>query len=225
MEVPLEAARGPVRGIDVLVVEDEKRARQGLAQILRYEGFQVRMAKNGREAVAKTLRYRPAVVAMDIYMPGRLDGIEAAMRIQEAHPRAALFFVTAFTEKSEYRRRVDEADLRVKWFAKPILKKEQGRLVTAITRQIKNLEEDAILGSHLVTEEIERLYARIRDLVARSTREPEVRKEIETDFRRLRRLQEREAVELRRKFEERLALKPGEGWKMLEWAEKRLGDA
>lgn len=72
---------------------------------------------------------------------------------------------------------------------------------------------------------IESLYGTIRDLVVRSHTEPGLRREIGLHLAELRRLQELEASEIWKRFEERRHLKPGSGWRLLEEAKKRLANA
>ena len=72
--------------------------------------------------------------------------------------------------------------------------------------------------------EIPVLYSQIRELVARSVQEPELRGEIDRKIQRLRVLQEAEADELERKFEERLLLRSGIGRAHLRWIKERLGN-
>jgi hypothetical protein len=73
--------------------------------------------------------------------------------------------------------------------------------------------------------EIPALYSHIRDLVARSAHEPELRSEVDRQIQLLRALQEAEADELERRFEARLSLPSGSGWAHLERIKRRLGDA
>src|SRR5207248_404280 len=63
-------------GHEVLVVEDDTDLRQTLASILELEGYRVRAAKDGREALAM-LRggYRPSLLLVDLIMPV-MDGWE-----------------------------------------------------------------------------------------------------------------------------------------------------
>jgi hypothetical protein len=73
--------------------------------------------------------------------------------------------------------------------------------------------------------EIRALYSQIRELVVRSSGEPELRGEIDRKIQRLRALQDAEADALEHRFEERLRLKPGSGWALLQRIKDRLGDA
>jgi chemosensory pili system protein ChpA (sensor histidine kinase/response regulator) len=58
---------------DILVVDDEPALREITAEILAAEGYQVRTAANGREALDRVREDRPAVIVLDLMMPV-LDG-------------------------------------------------------------------------------------------------------------------------------------------------------
>ncbi len=67
----------------VLLVDDEVELRTGLTAFLRGCGYDVRIAADGREAIA-ALRESPVdVVVTDINMPD-MDGIEIISALQEA---------------------------------------------------------------------------------------------------------------------------------------------
>jgi hypothetical protein len=72
---------------------------------------------------------------------------------------------------------------------------------------------------------IPRLYAQIRELVARSANEPALRAEIDQEVQRLRALQEAESEALERRFEEQLHLRSGTGWAHLQRIKERLGSS
>jgi two-component system cell cycle response regulator DivK len=65
----------------ILVVDDIDDGREMYAQYLEFEGFRVKEAKNGQEAIALTKRLRPDVVLMDLSLPV-MDGWEATRRIK-----------------------------------------------------------------------------------------------------------------------------------------------
>ena len=62
----------PVR---VLVVDDEPSLAELLASVLRYEGWTVRTAGNGADAVRTAREFHPDAVVLDIMLPD-LGGIE-----------------------------------------------------------------------------------------------------------------------------------------------------
>ena len=76
MSPPSEPAAGRV-----LVVDDE----QGIVDFLRlglqYEGFEVRSAGDGRQALIAISEFKPDLVVLDINMP-RMDGLEVCRTIQ-----------------------------------------------------------------------------------------------------------------------------------------------
>lgn len=59
---------------DILVVDDEIGIRELLSEILRDEGYNVRLAENGDQARRERARARPDLVLLDIWMPDT-DGI------------------------------------------------------------------------------------------------------------------------------------------------------
>lgn len=71
-------------------------------------------------------------------------------------------------------------------------------------------------------EKIDRLYDELQDLVARSVKEPTLRSEIAERRRQLQALQEEEAEIADRRAQDRLHLKPGEGYRALGRAKELL---
>lgn len=59
----------------ILVVDDEFALRDILAQVLRDEGYRVMTAGSGQEALELMGRERPALVLLDLMMPG-LSGVD-----------------------------------------------------------------------------------------------------------------------------------------------------
>jgi CheY-like chemotaxis protein len=65
----------------VVVVDDDRDAREMLAEYLAFCGFSVHQAQDGREAIDMAERVRPALMLMDLMMP-RMDGWEATRRLK-----------------------------------------------------------------------------------------------------------------------------------------------
>ncbi|MFI6295804.1 response regulator transcription factor [Nonomuraea sp. NPDC050790] len=72
-----------------MVVDDEPSIRDLLSESLRYAGFEVLTAADGREAVEIAERSSPDLVVLDVMLPD-LDGFEVARRIS-----APVLFLTA----------------------------------------------------------------------------------------------------------------------------------
>lgn len=70
----------------VLIVDDEAPIRQVLAATLQDEGYDVRVADNGEAGLAMMKEFQPEVVLLDIWMPGRLDGIAVLTDARKEFP-------------------------------------------------------------------------------------------------------------------------------------------
>ncbi len=68
----------------VLIVDDSVVTRMLLRAVLEGEGFQVREAASGEQALQVLLIYTPDIVTMDVHMPG-MDGYETTERILELY--------------------------------------------------------------------------------------------------------------------------------------------
>src|SRR5574341_815494 len=73
---------GPVK---VLVIDDSNTIRRSAEMFLRQAGFEVILAEDGFDALAKISDHQPKVIFVDIMMP-RLDGYQTCMLIKQ-HPR------------------------------------------------------------------------------------------------------------------------------------------
>jgi two-component system KDP operon response regulator KdpE len=69
----------------ILVVDDEPQIRRVLQAALSSSGYDVIEAKNGQEAVEMVIRERPALILMDVNMPG-MSGLEACSKIRLSFP-------------------------------------------------------------------------------------------------------------------------------------------
>jgi DNA-binding response OmpR family regulator len=68
----------------ILVVEDDESLRKWLADLLRQEGHDVRVAADGAEAVAASEEEEPAVAILDVCLPV-LSGYEVCRRLRERY--------------------------------------------------------------------------------------------------------------------------------------------
>lgn len=74
-----------LRGVQVLVVDDEPAVRQPIARFLGRRGALVREAADGREALQLISELEPAVLLVDLRMP-RMGGVELCERMAEERP-------------------------------------------------------------------------------------------------------------------------------------------
>jgi PAS domain S-box-containing protein len=99
---PAPRTEAPIGAPRILVVDDNRDSGDSLSMILQAIGAEVRVARDGPEALAVFASYDPAVVLLDIGMPG-MDGYEVARRIRggfpERHP--TLVALTGWGQESD----------------------------------------------------------------------------------------------------------------------------
>lgn len=82
----------------ILIAEDDRDTREGLAEILSAEGFTVSAAPDGRTAVTLFADRGADLVCLDIMMPG-LSGYEACREIRKKDRRVPILFLSARAEE------------------------------------------------------------------------------------------------------------------------------
>ena len=71
----------PVTGADILVVDDEADIREVMTWMLADEGYAVRTARHGAEALPIARDWRPHVIMLDLNMPV-MDGMKLLQRMK-----------------------------------------------------------------------------------------------------------------------------------------------
>ena len=84
----------PGSNTKILVVDDEPAIVDAVATALRYEGFDVAEAANGRDAISRTMDFDPDLIVLDWMLPD-IDGLEVGKRLRERGFRTAILFLTA----------------------------------------------------------------------------------------------------------------------------------
>ena len=83
----------------VLVVDDEEPILELLKYNLEKQGYEVRIASNGYEAVEIAKKFHPDLVLLDIMMP-KMDGVETC-RLLRANPDLQNTFIVFLTARAE----------------------------------------------------------------------------------------------------------------------------
>ncbi len=78
----------------LLVVDDEPNIVELLSASLRFTGFDVATAADGREALKQARVWRPDLILLDVMMPG-MDGFEVVRRLRSEGLRFPVLFLTA----------------------------------------------------------------------------------------------------------------------------------
>ena len=85
--------------IKLLIVDDSALMRRQLVSVFDAEGdFEIRLARNGKEAVQENIEFMPDVITLDINMP-EMDGLTALSLLMEQRP-VPVVMVSSLTEKS-----------------------------------------------------------------------------------------------------------------------------
>ena len=90
--------------VRVLIVDDSRDAVMLLGILLRSEGYDVRLAHGGEEALSQAAEFRPHVVLLDLQMPDR-DGFEVAQELTRrfSDDCPVLIAVTASSDEADRR--------------------------------------------------------------------------------------------------------------------------
>jgi two-component system OmpR family response regulator len=78
----------------VLVVDDEPNLVEVITMALRFQGFAVQGAANGREALAAVTGFKPHLMILDVMLPD-MEGFEVASRLGAQRAGVPIIFLTA----------------------------------------------------------------------------------------------------------------------------------
>ena len=78
---PPAVAAKPPHGVRVLIVDDNIDATSGLSRLLQLDGYDIRVAHDGRTALVIAAAHQPQFVLLDIGLPD-LDGYEVARNLR-----------------------------------------------------------------------------------------------------------------------------------------------
>lgn len=94
--------------IKILIAEDERDIRDLIAFSLRYGGFEVVEASNGREAVDRALAEKPDLILMDVRMP-KMTGYEACKQLKSMDDmkHIPVIFLSAKGQETEIQQGLD----------------------------------------------------------------------------------------------------------------------
>lgn len=122
----------------ILAVDDEPRVIRLVTEVLGAMGYQVIAATRGKPAIEIVALEQPALVLLDIRMPGELDGYEVCRRIREFSD-VGVIMLTAKAQENDVLCGFDAgAD---DYLTKPFSAKELVARVQAVLRRTQRPEE------------------------------------------------------------------------------------
>jgi len=86
---------------EILVVDDDPDIRDSISIVLEKNGYQVRTAKNGREALIELKKKKPDLMILDIMMSTDTEGFDLAYELKNTpgFENMPIVILTSFLEK------------------------------------------------------------------------------------------------------------------------------
>jgi two-component system OmpR family response regulator len=132
-----------LKGIRILLVDDEPHIVQFLELGLQNEGFEVQSANDGMTAISLMKKFQPHVAILDVMMPG-MDGFEVCRMIKKTENVAVIML----TAKDEVEDRVKGLTLGADdYMIKPFSFEELlARIYARVRNQFPNLFGEVVIG-------------------------------------------------------------------------------
>jgi len=133
--------------VKILVVDDERAVRDSLRRALELEGYEIELAADGSEALAKLEDgAEPDAMILDVLMPGT-DGLEVCRRIRREGSRLPVLLLTARAEVGD---RVAGLDAGADdYVTKPFALEELLARVRALLRRTHDEAQDKLAFADL----------------------------------------------------------------------------
>lgn len=87
----------------ILVVEDDKSLRDGLAMNFQLQGYRVITAEDGDEGMKKAFDAKPDLIVLDVMLPG-WSGFEILSELREKHEDVPVLILGAGSDPGQDRR-------------------------------------------------------------------------------------------------------------------------
>jgi DNA-binding response OmpR family regulator len=124
----------------IMIIEDDPNIRFGLEEVLTAEGYAVVTCERGDEAIASVVKERPAMILLDIMLPG-MSGYEIC---KELRIRRIPVLILMLTAKGQEIEKVVGLDLGADdYLTKPFGVQELIARIRALIRRVKPIQLDA----------------------------------------------------------------------------------
>lgn len=129
--------------IKILLVDDEPDILEFMEYNLAKEGYEVFLAKNGKEAVEVARRERPQLIILDIMMPA-MDGIEACRQIREI-PDLQQTLIAFLTARNEEYSQIAGFDVGADdYISKPVKPRILTSRIKALLRRVNGIQQPQV---------------------------------------------------------------------------------
>lgn len=91
----------------ILVVDDEHAIRILLKNFLESQGFEIRLAEDGRNVTEVFKEFQPELILTDIMMPTE-NGLSIVARLREMNPSIHVIYLSAWLDEAETERELHE---------------------------------------------------------------------------------------------------------------------
>lgn len=123
----------------ILVAEDDVNIREGLVDALTLEGYEVREAPDGSEALRLYTRWQPDLILLDLMMP-KVSGYDVCRQLRNGNPHLPIIMLTAKGEEID---KVVGLELGADdYVTKPFSLRELLARIAAVLRRTKRQEPE-----------------------------------------------------------------------------------
>ncbi|MBU4311355.1 MAG: response regulator, partial [Candidatus Omnitrophica bacterium] len=153
----------------ILVVDDEKDARETICEFLKEEGYEPVGARDGEEALEKTKKEVFDLALIDLKMPG-MDGLQLIRRIKKFNPDIQIVIITGYPSLESAREAMREEVYD--YIAKPF---GTGELKSTVKRSLE--KRQLVMANKKLMEGLKRTKADLGRRVKERTNELEESKD------------------------------------------------
>ena len=129
-------------GERILIVDDEESMIQFLSILLSKEGYEIVVARSGRDALARAEEETFDVVVTDIKMPGEIDGLGVLSGIKKLDPSTPVVIRTAFASQKSA---IDALNRGAYQYLEKSAKNDEIRLVIKNALAMRRVQSENVL--------------------------------------------------------------------------------
>src|SRR5450755_3322851 len=141
----------------ILIVEDDPHILLGLEEVLKSEGYETASCNRGDEAVAAVAKFQPALIVLDVMLPGA-SGYDICKQLRAKKISTPILMLTAKGQEID---KVIGLELGADdYVTKPFGVRELAARIHALLRRAKSTNESAIFSIGAATIDAKRMQIR-----------------------------------------------------------------